>query len=179
MTGEFSFEVICSFRFPDFPWLPCLRASQTCITNYMTATRLFVDKSPLIKQTADAFFSLSLWSLCFYIYECPYWQLKATKQQWAHLFATYSHKQLCVPQFSCLSHGNLSSHIKTKGIHQRSASWLPHQNKISDNKKQNIMSLPTIHKAFPASLHKASDFVSFWVENHAHKQEIHCYYSIN
>lgn len=133
----------------------------------------FFDKNPSWNKLQMHF--LTLWSLCSYIYECPYWQLKATQQHCVHLFASYSHKQLCVPKFPCLSHGNLSSHIKTKGIHQRSASWLPHQNKISDN--INVAANNTENSL--AWLHKVSDFISFWFSKHAHKQEIHCYYSIN
>lgn len=41
------------------------------------------------------------------------------------------------------------------------------------------MLLPTIQKAFPASLHKDGDFISFWFSKPADKQETHCYYSIN
>lgn len=109
----------------------------------MTATTLFVDKTPSWNKLQMHFLSL-----CSYIYECPYWQLKATKQQCVSLCLLLTQTALCSRVLMSLSWESIFSY-QNKGYSSKvcllAATSKQH---ISDNKKQKIMLLPTIQKAF-------------------------------
>ncbi len=112
---------------PDFPDSVVLQAHKPKSKTIWLQPHFLLNKNPSWNKLQMYFLSVVVFSSLT--------SMSVRTDSWKHKtavcisFASYSHNSSLVPEFSCLSHGNLSSHIKTKGI-QRSASWLPHQNNI-------------------------------------------------